>query len=64
MNQQQTGTVTLEFSVTVTLTEADFARLAMTKTSSEEIWEKSARRFFGSLRRRGSKFTVRTLGRG
>jgi hypothetical protein len=44
-SQQQTEAVTLEFSVTVTGEEADFARAAMTRTSSEERWEKAARRF-------------------
>ena len=61
---QQAETVTLEFSVTVTGKEAEYARAAMTRTSSQERWEKAARRFFASLRRRGSKFTIRYLGRG
>jgi hypothetical protein len=79
MNQQQTETVTFAFSVTVTGEGADFARAAMTRTSGQKRWEKAAtmeqssigqcdpshcRRFFASLRRRESKFTIRYLGRG
>jgi hypothetical protein len=64
MNQQQPEPVAYEFVVTVTATEADDGRAAMTRTSSRKTWEKASQRFFGGLRRRGSRFTIRELGKG